>query len=105
MIRPIRTIKKETRILGLDTCNPGLTVGVVARGGLYLDGIISFPPNLKDASGESDRRIVNSVYFSGLTSFCSSVPSAVPLFFPLSRRRKCSWHASNVDTPVAEVTR
>ena len=66
MIRPIRTIKKETRILGLDTCNPGLTVGVVARGGLYLDGIISFPPNLKDASGESARRIVNSVYFSEL---------------------------------------
>ncbi len=66
MTRPIRAIKKEIRILGLDTCNPCLTVGVVARGGLYLDGVISFPPNLKDAFRERARRIVDSAYFSEL---------------------------------------
>jgi endonuclease V-like protein UPF0215 family len=43
-----------------------MTVGVVARGGLYLDGVISFPPNLKDPSRESTRRIIDSVYFSEL---------------------------------------
>ncbi|HEX9613806.1 MAG TPA: hypothetical protein VGA05_09340 [Candidatus Bathyarchaeia archaeon] len=66
MIRPMRAIKEEIRILGLDTCNPRLTVGVVARGGLYLDGVISFPPNPKNTMGDCARRIVDSAYFPEL---------------------------------------
>jgi hypothetical protein len=66
MIRPMRAVKEEIRILGLDTCNPGLTVGVVARGGLYLDGVISFPPNPKNTMRECARRIVDSAYFPEL---------------------------------------
>ena len=66
MIRPMRAVKEEIRILGLDTCNPGLTVGVVARGGLYLDGVISFPPNPKNTMRECARRIVDSSYFPEL---------------------------------------
>lgn len=66
MIRPMRAVKEEIRILGLDTCNPGLTVGVVARGGLYLDGVISFPPNPKNTVRECARRIVDSAYFPEL---------------------------------------
>jgi hypothetical protein len=62
----MRAVKEEIRILGLDTCNPGLTVGVVARGGLYLDGVISFPPNPKNAIRECARRIVDSAYFPEL---------------------------------------
>src|SRR2546430_12592825 len=50
MTRPIGTIKKETRTLGLDTCDPGLTIGVIVRGGTYVDGIISFPSSGNDAS-------------------------------------------------------
>ncbi len=40
MTRPITTVKKEIRILGLDTCRPGKVFGAVLRGGLYLDGVI-----------------------------------------------------------------
>jgi endonuclease V-like protein UPF0215 family len=36
-------VKDEVRILGLDCCNPRVTIGAVVRGGLYLDGIVSFP--------------------------------------------------------------
>src|SRR5260370_41400655 len=66
MIRPMRAVKEEIRILGLDTCNPRLTVGVVARGGLYLDGVISFPPNPENTMRECARRIVDSAYFPEL---------------------------------------
>ncbi|HVH15481.1 MAG TPA: hypothetical protein VNA15_07165 [Candidatus Angelobacter sp.] len=66
MIRPLREIKEEIRILGLDTCNPRLSVGVVARGGLYLDGVISFPPNRNNTMRECARRIVDSAYFPEL---------------------------------------
>lgn len=66
MIRPMRAVKEEIRILGLDTCNPRLTVGVIARGGLYLDGVISFLPNPNNAMKECARRIVNSTYFPEL---------------------------------------
>lgn len=66
MIRPIPATKKETRILGLDTCNEELTVGVVSRGGLYLDGLISFRPDFKKASKELATRIIDSAYFPEL---------------------------------------
>ncbi len=63
MTRPIGTIKKETRTLGLDTCNPRLTIGVIVRGGTYLDGIISFPSSGNDASRMVAKRIIESAYF------------------------------------------
>jgi hypothetical protein len=66
MIQPMRAVKEEIRILGFDTCNPGLTVGVVARGGLYMDGVISFPPTPKNTMRECARRIVDSAYFPEL---------------------------------------
>src|SRR5690348_17459040 len=66
MIQPIRAIKDEIRILGLDACNEELAVGVVSRGGLYLDGLISFRPNPKNASGEQARRVVDSAFFPEL---------------------------------------
>jgi endonuclease V-like protein UPF0215 family len=66
MILPIRAIKEEIRILGLDTCNPDLTLGVVARGGLYLDGVIPLPPTTKNAPKELARRIIDSTFFPEL---------------------------------------
>src|SRR6266566_1942021 len=56
MIRPIGTVKKEIRSLGLDTCNPRSTIGVIVRGGTYLDGVVSFPSSRNNAS----RTLVNS---------------------------------------------
>jgi len=70
----MRVIKEEIRILGLDTCNPGLTVGVVARGGLYLDGVISFQPKPKNTLRECARRIVDSAYFPELKAVMLHTP-------------------------------
>jgi endonuclease V-like protein UPF0215 family len=66
VIGPIRAIKEEIRIIGIDTCNEELTVGVVSRGGSYLDGLISFRPNPKNASREQARRVVDSAFFPEL---------------------------------------
>ena len=62
MIRPIRAIKKEIRTVGLDLCNPRLNIGVVVRGGLYLDGVISFPHLQKNTSRALAKRIIESAY-------------------------------------------
>jgi endonuclease V-like protein UPF0215 family len=66
MTRPIGTIKKEIRTLGLDTCNPRVTVGVIVRGGTYLDGVVSFPSSRNDASRTLAERIIESAYFPEL---------------------------------------
>jgi len=66
MIRPVRAIKEEIRILGLDLCYEELTVGVVSRGGLYLDGLISFRPDPKNPSSGLARGIVDSAFFPEL---------------------------------------
>jgi len=66
MSRPLLRVKKEIRLLGLDACNPCLTIGAVVRGGLYLDGVMAFT---QDAEGEADRlakQIVKSRYFPEL---------------------------------------
>lgn len=39
----MRTVKREIRILGIDACRHGASVGAIIRGGLYLDGIMTFP--------------------------------------------------------------
>lgn len=36
----LRTVKREIRVLGLDTCRKGIVVGAVVRGGLFLDGVM-----------------------------------------------------------------
>lgn len=66
MTGQVRGVKKEIRILGLDECNQRLTVGVIVRGGLYLDGVISFPPDPRNTSGGLARGIVDSAFFPEL---------------------------------------
>lgn len=46
MSKSLKILKKETRILGLDKCNPLVTTGAIVRGGLFLDGVVSFPANI-----------------------------------------------------------
>src|SRR5881628_3546616 len=36
----LMTVKKEIRVLGLDTCRKDVMIGAVVRGGLYLDGVM-----------------------------------------------------------------
>lgn len=74
MIRSMQAIKEEIRIIGVDACNPRLTVGVVARGGLYLDGVISFPSNPKNSMREWARGVVDSAYFPELRAIMLHAP-------------------------------
>ena len=77
MSRPLRHVKKEIRILGLDSCNPSLTVGAVVRGGLYLDGIMTFP---RDAEEEADliaNKIAKSRYFPELRTIMVHDPKSL----------------------------
>jgi len=66
MSRPLRHIKKEIRTLGLDSCNPSLTVGAVVRGGLYLDGIMTFPRDAEEEAELLANKIAKSRYFPEL---------------------------------------
>ena len=42
MTHEIRTVKREIRILGIDACRRAAMIGAIIRGGLYLDGILTF---------------------------------------------------------------
>jgi endonuclease V-like protein UPF0215 family len=75
MIRPIGAVKKEIRILGLDTCNHRLTVGTVVRGGLYLDGVASFPAYRNDVSRRVAKRITEWAYFPELRAIMLHDPT------------------------------
>jgi endonuclease V-like protein UPF0215 family len=59
----LANLKKETRILGLDACNAGITIGAVVRG-LYLDGVLAF--SKKESLGQLGREISESKYFPEL---------------------------------------
>jgi endonuclease V-like protein UPF0215 family len=63
-MKSLTTLKKETRILGLDACNARVVIGVVVRGGLYLDGVLAF--SKKERSGKLGREISESKYFPEL---------------------------------------
>jgi endonuclease V-like protein UPF0215 family len=75
MNRPIRTVKREIRILGLDTCNSDMTVGVTVRGGLYFDGVISFPTVKIDASTKYAGRIIDAAFFPELRAIMIHNPN------------------------------
>src|SRR5712664_3889322 len=100
MTRPMRAVKEEIRILGLDTCNPELTVGVVARGGLYLDGVISFPPNPKNTMRECARRIVDSAYFPELRAIMLHDPDGERDSRSLERTTSLPTIAISKDEPL-----
>jgi endonuclease V-like protein UPF0215 family len=63
-MKSIANVKREIRILGLDTCNPKLTIGAIVRGGLYLDGILAFSNTI--SSGTLAREIAETKYFPEL---------------------------------------
>ena len=57
-------MKRETRVLGLDFCNSKHIVGVVTRGGLYLDGVFVFERSLNPAL--LARKVAETKYFPEL---------------------------------------
>lgn len=68
MTRPITTVKKEIRTLGLDACNTKRVIGAIVRGGLYLDGIVSFPQTRQNKARHLARNILETQYFPELRS-------------------------------------
>jgi endonuclease V-like protein UPF0215 family len=73
MNRSLGSVKKEIRILGLDTCNPKVTTGAIVRGGLYLDGVVVFPSNLNAAKLTDE--IVETKYFPELRAIMVHDPT------------------------------
>lgn len=59
-------VKKEIRALGLDLCNPKRIVGVVVRGGLYLDGVVVFPKDFKQESRSVANEILRTRFYPEL---------------------------------------
>jgi len=99
MSKSLTKVRKEIRILGLDACNPKITIGAIVRGGLYLDGILTFQQNIN--SDELAREIAETKYFPELRVIMSHDPkhrlnsrtiqriTAMPLIeIPLSIRTK-----------------
>ncbi len=73
----LRYVKKEIRLLGLDACNPRLTIGAVVRGGLYLDGVMAFA---REAEGEADllaEKVTESRYFPELRTIMLHDPKGL----------------------------
>ena len=66
MSRSIVHVKQEIRILGLDTCNPRYAIGVVIRGGHFLDGVIAYPRGQLSGTGELAIMIFQTKYFQEL---------------------------------------
>lgn len=60
------TIKKEIRTLGLDLCKPRRLVGAIVRGGVYLDGVVVFPPSLIPNSRSIASAILETRFFPEL---------------------------------------
>ena len=64
MKKSLTILKKETRTLGLDACNPRVVIGAVVRGGLFLDGVIALP--MKTRKDTLGRNIRETKYFPEL---------------------------------------
>jgi endonuclease V-like protein UPF0215 family len=57
-------MKREIRVLGLDGCNGKRIVGVVLRGGLYLDGVFTLEKEAK--ASDLARNVTKTKYFPEL---------------------------------------
>jgi endonuclease V-like protein UPF0215 family len=77
MSKPLRHVKKEIRLLGLDSCNPRHNIGAVVRGGLYLDGIMSFAREEDGRASFLAKKVVESRYFPELRTIMLHDPRDV----------------------------
>jgi uncharacterized protein len=93
MTHEIDTVKPEIRILGLDACRTGATVGAITRGGQYLDGILNFHETTTRKLAEEIRE---SRYYPELR--------IVMLHDPKHRLEpKQLWKATGL--PIVEITK
>lgn len=66
MTRPLRIVKREIRILGLDFCNTRATTAAVLRGGQFLDGVFTLQDSGRFSNREIANRIMATRYFPEL---------------------------------------
>jgi endonuclease V-like protein UPF0215 family len=66
MTRPLRTVKREIRILGLDFCSTRATTAAVLRGGQFLDGVFTLKNPGRLSGREIAGRIIGTRYFPEL---------------------------------------
>jgi endonuclease V-like protein UPF0215 family len=69
-------VKKEIRTLGLDLCNSQRLVGVIVRGGVYLDGVEVFPLNPILKSRSIGSAILGTRFFPELRLIMTHDPEA-----------------------------
>jgi endonuclease V-like protein UPF0215 family len=93
MAHEIRRVKREIRILGIDACRRGSIIGAIIRGGLYLDGILTFHETTTKRLGEEIRE---SRYYPELR--------IIMLHDPKSRLDTQElWKATGL--PIIEITK
>ena len=93
MTHEIRTVKREIRILGIDACRRAAMIGAIIRGGLYLDGILTFHETTTRKLSEEIRE---SRYYPELR--------IIMLHDPKSRLdTRQLWKATGL--PVIEITK
>ncbi len=66
MTIPIKTVKKEIRILGLDFCRNDRITGAVVRGGQFLDGMLTIPNHPRLSDREIGLQILKTRYYPEL---------------------------------------
>lgn len=75
MTRPLRIVKREIRILGLDFCNTRATTAAVLRGGQFLDGVFTLQDSGKFSNREIASRIMATRYFPELRAIMVHDPT------------------------------
>jgi endonuclease V-like protein UPF0215 family len=76
MTRPISTVKKEIRILGIDACDSTRIIGVVVRGGLFLDGIMIFEKQSEESARSLGSQIIETRYYPELRAIMIHDPES-----------------------------
>jgi uncharacterized protein len=94
MTHEIQTVKPEIRILGIDACRTVAKIGVITRGGQYLDGILNFQ---ETTTGRLAEEIRDSRYYPELR--------IVMLHDPKNRLLdpELLWKATGL--PIIEITK
>jgi endonuclease V-like protein UPF0215 family len=92
----IRSVKKEIRILGLDTCRTGEVFGAIVRGGLFLDGVVRFPLVDNLVEQELARAILSTRYYPELRAIMLHDPKQLLSSTTLENQSKL---------PIIEIAR
>lgn len=98
----LRSIKTEARILAIDTCNKTCPLGVVYRGGLYLDGVLRLGRTGR-SSGQIGREIRQSKYFPELRILMLHDPSQTIILKTIHRETKLPMLTVSTQKPKDDV--